>query len=83
MEFESRICPCTKLIFFQVNDGIMMFRLLLRGKQSGRVDDNKDTIGKRLQTFHKHTKPILDAYQSKSEIVSKIRNLLCKRQVTD
>ena len=71
MEFESRICPCTKLIFFQVNDGIMMFRLLLRGKKSGRVDDNKETIQKRLQTFREHTKPVLDAYEFKCEIVSK------------
>ena len=54
-----------------MNDGITMFRLLLRGKKSGRVDDNKSTIGKRLQTFRQHTKPVLDAYQFKCEIVSK------------
>ena len=55
-----------------MSDGITIFRLLLRGKKSGRVDDNKATIQKRLQTFHKHTKPVLDAYQFKREIVSKL-----------
>ena len=42
----------------------MISRLLNRGKTSGRVDDNEETIKKRLQTFHKHTKPVLDAYKS-------------------
>ena len=84
MEFESKICPCTKLIFFQVSDGITMFRLLLRGKKSGRVNDNKATIRKRLQIFREHTKPVLDAYQFKCEIVSKLVKFAkdCKRLVS-
>lgn len=37
----------------------MVERLLERGKKSGRVDDNEETIKKRLDTFHAHTDPIL------------------------
>lgn len=40
----------------------MIGRLLERGKTSGRVDDNEETIKKRLDTFHLHSQPILDHY---------------------
>ena len=43
----------------------MTERLLKRGQSSGRVDDNVDTIKKRLDTFHKHSEPVMDAYAAK------------------
>jgi adenylate kinase len=43
----------------------MVRRLIGRGLTSGRVDDNEETIKLRLNTFHSHTKPILDHYGSK------------------
>lgn len=48
----------------------MTQRLLERGKTSGRVDDNEETIKKRLETFHNQTKPLIDHYKDKSNIVS-------------
>ena len=41
----------------------------------GRVDDNVDTIKKRLDTFHKHSKPVIEAYKEKACIVSLLFNL--------
>ena len=48
----------------------MTERLLKRGQSSGRVDDNVETIKKRLDTFHKHSKPVIEAYKEKACIVS-------------
>merc|ERR1712158_60059 len=49
-EFEKEICPCTKILYFEVKDETMTERLLNRGKTSGRVDDNVETIKKRRST---------------------------------
>ena len=65
VEFEEQICKCSFLLFFDVPDDVMKSRLLERGKTSGRADDNEETIAKRLDTFHKHTQPILDHYGDK------------------
>lgn len=59
IQFEKNVCNCAFLFFFDVNDAVMVERLLERGKKSGRVDDNEETIKKRLDTFHTHTDPIL------------------------
>ena len=47
----------------------MTERLLNRGKTSGRIDDNRETITKRLETFHKHTVPLIGFYKDKCEKV--------------
>ena len=42
----------------------LMKRLLLRGQQSGRADDNEETIKKRLVVYHQQTQPLIDWYRS-------------------
>ena len=69
-EFEKEILPCSKILYFDVSDATMTERLLNRGKSSGRVDDNEETIKKRLNTFHQHSKPVIDAYSAKTASVS-------------
>ncbi len=69
-QFEQQIAPCTKILYFELSDQTMTERLLNRGKTSGRVDDNEETIKKRLATFHQHSKPVVEAYRSKTVIVS-------------
>jgi len=68
-EFEKEILPCTVILYFDVSDATMTERLLNRGKSSGRVDDNEETIKKRLDTFHKHSKPVIEAYKEKAKIL--------------
>jgi adenylate kinase len=46
----------------------MTERLLNRGKTSGRVDDNEETIKSRLQTFHNQTKPVIDYYEEQNKV---------------
>jgi len=38
-------------------------RLLLRGKESGRSDDNEATIQKRLTVYHNQTAPLIEGYE--------------------
>jgi len=49
----------------QVSDETMTKRLLKRAETSGRADDNMETIKKRLNTFHQHSEPVIDAYAAK------------------
>lgn len=78
-EFEKEICPCTKILYFNVSDETMTERLLKRGQSSGRVDDNVETIKKRLDTFHKHSEPVMDAYAAKCAKVS--YHLSCRNKM--
>ncbi|XP_037787884.1 adenylate kinase isoenzyme 1-like [Penaeus monodon] len=65
VQFEQSILPCTKVLYFEVPDEVMVERLLNRAKTSGRVDDNEETIKKRLATFHKHSEPVIQHYKDK------------------
>merc|ERR1712142_493500 len=67
--FEAEILPCTQILYFDVSDATMTERLLNRGKSSGRVDDNEETIKKRLNTFHQHSKPVITAYEAKCKSI--------------
>ncbi|XP_045582967.1 adenylate kinase isoenzyme 1 isoform X6 [Procambarus clarkii] len=69
VQFEQSIMPCTKVLYFEVPDEVMVERLLHRAKTSGRVDDNEETIKKRLATFHKHSKPVIDYYKDKCSTI--------------
>lgn len=67
--FENQIKEAKLVLYFEVSDDTMVQRLLKRGETSGRVDDNEGTIRKRLETFHKLTKPLVEYYGSKVKII--------------
>ena len=50
------------MIELDVPEDELMKRLLLRGQQSGRADDNEETIRKRLGVYHNQTMPLIDWY---------------------
>lgn len=50
------------MIELDVPEDELMKRLLLRGQQSGRSDDNAETIQKRLTVYHNQTAPLIDWY---------------------
>jgi thymidylate kinase len=70
IQFEKEVAPCDALIYFDVPDPMMTERLLKRGETSGRIDDNKETIGKRLHTFHEETTPILGYYGKQGKLIT-------------
>ena len=41
-----------------------------RAATSGRVDDNEETIKKRLRTFHNHNDTILSTFASKAKRIN-------------
>jgi len=50
------------MIELDVPEDELMKRLILRGQQSGRADDNEETIKKRLVVYHSQTQPLIDWY---------------------
>ncbi|KHJ46061.1 putative adenylate kinase [Trichuris suis] len=67
-KFEAEILPCAHVLFFDVSEDTMIKRLIGRGASSGRVDDNMETIKKRLETFRKQTQPVVDYYREKKKL---------------
>mmetsp|Transcript_24939 Transcript_24939/g.41091 ORF Transcript_24939/g.41091 Transcript_24939/m.41091 type:complete len:256 (-) Transcript_24939:304-1071(-) len=60
--FESEVGECTGVLYFSCSTDVLERRLLNRGKKSGRVDDNPESIRKRLLTFRSATKQVIDHY---------------------
>ncbi|KAL3872035.1 hypothetical protein ACJMK2_040004 [Sinanodonta woodiana] len=69
VRFEKELVPCSGVLYFKVTDDTMKNRLLERAKTSGRVDDNEETIMKRLKTFHNQTKPVIDYYDKQNKVI--------------
>merc|ERR1711962_1173156 len=67
-KFEEAIKPCDKVIYFNVSDATMTKRLTFRGQTSGRIDDNAETIKKRLVTFNQATQPVIKAYKARGKL---------------
>lgn len=50
------------VIGLEVEDEELIKRIILRGKTSGRADDNEETAKKRLDTYYSQTLPLKDFY---------------------
>ena len=53
------------VIGLDVPEQILIGRLLNRGKESGRSDDNLETINDRLKVYHSSTAPLKEYYAKK------------------
>ena len=51
------------MLDLEVPEDELMTRLIKRGQESGRADDNEDTIKKRLVVYHSQTAPLIDWYK--------------------
>ena len=51
------------MIELDVPEDELMHRLIKRGQESGRADDNEETIKKRLVVYHSQTQPLIDWYK--------------------
>ena len=51
------------MIELDVPEDELMDRLIKRGKDSGRADDNEETIKKRLVVYHSQTQPLIEWYK--------------------
>lgn len=50
------------VIGLEVDENCLMQRMLLRGQQEGRADDNEETIKQRLAVYHQQTSPLREYY---------------------
>ena len=50
------------VVGLEVPDEELIKRIVLRGQQSGRADDNEETIKKRLVVYHSQTQPLIEWY---------------------
>lgn len=51
------------MLELDVPEDELMTRLIKRGQESGRSDDNAETIKKRLDVYHNQTSPLIDWYE--------------------
>lgn len=59
----------TLVFSLEVDDKELMTRLLNRGKESGRSDDNLKVIESRLDVFHKQTAPLKTFYANQRKLI--------------
>ncbi len=59
---ESRGTKVHAVVGLEVDENELVRRMLQRGTESGRSDDNIDTITNRLRVYHSSTAPLKDYY---------------------
>ncbi|GAB1601716.1 UMP-CMP kinase-like isoform X2 [Argonauta hians] len=52
------------ILYFNCSEDVCTQRCLKRGLTSGRVDDNIESLKKRIVTYNESTKPIIDHYKN-------------------
>ena len=55
------------VVGLEVPEEELIKRILLRGKMSGRSDDNEETARKRLDTYHNQTSPLKAYYEQQGK----------------
>ncbi|MFQ6613843.1 MAG: adenylate kinase [Fidelibacterota bacterium] len=60
----------------------LIHRLLLRGKTSGRTDDNLAVIRQRLDVYHQQTEPLVDYYR-KTDLLVEVDGLGTIPKITE
>lgn len=55
------------MLDLDVPEDELMTRLIKRGQESGRADDNEETIKKRLVVYHSQTSPLIDWYKNEGK----------------
>nr|WP_199307021.1 adenylate kinase [Alkalinema sp. FACHB-956] len=61
---------CDRVINLDVPDEVVVQRLVKRGEDSGRSDDNEATIRRRLDVYREQTAPLIAFYQTKNALVT-------------
>jgi adenylate kinase len=67
LEFKNS--PINIVLSLLVSEDELKTRLVSRGQESGRSDDNEEVIVKRIQEYHAKTSPVADYYKEKDKLV--------------
>lgn len=57
------------VIGLEVPEDELVKRMLKRGKETGRADDNEATIKNRLEVYHNQTRPVQDFYKNQGKYI--------------
>lgn len=66
---QFKEAPINLVLSLKVDEEELMARLLNRGKDSGRSDDNEEVIAKRLKTYHNETAAVATFYDEQDKLV--------------
>ncbi|XP_026792861.2 UMP-CMP kinase isoform X1 [Pangasianodon hypophthalmus] len=67
------------ILFFDCSNEVCINRCLKRGKSSGREDDNKESLEKRIQMYMQSTRPIIEQYKQQG----KVRTIDASRSINE
>ncbi|KAJ8270222.1 hypothetical protein GJAV_G00111810 [Gymnothorax javanicus] len=56
------------VLFFECSNEVCINRCLERGKSSGRTDDNRESLEKRIETYLQSTRPIIEQYKKEGKV---------------
>lgn len=64
VEFEKQMGrSCTFVLSCEANFEVMKERILMRGKTSGRADDNEESLLKRFETYNATAQPLVEHFE--------------------
>ncbi|MGL5865536.1 MAG: adenylate kinase [Dermatophilaceae bacterium] len=65
----ARDAELEHVLELQVNDDVVVDRLLRRAEVEGRTDDGEDVIRERMAIYHRETTPLSDTYRERGLLV--------------
>lgn len=66
--FEETVVPSQFTLFLDCPEDVLEKRLLNRGKTSGRLDDNVESIKKRFKTFEETSMPVVEYFEKQGKV---------------
>ena len=57
-------------VYLEVARDALIERIVARGATSGRADDTKEVVERRLDVYEQHTWPLLDYYREREKLIS-------------
>ncbi|MFW5793030.1 MAG: adenylate kinase [Bacteroidota bacterium] len=67
---EKRKMPIDVVISVEVKEEELFKRMMGRAEDSGRSDDNEETIKKRIEVYKNQTYPLIDYYRRQGKLVA-------------
>lgn len=68
--FDKRGTELHAVIGLEVPENELIDRMIARGKETGRADDNLETIKNRLDVYHSQTLPLRDYYNNENKYLA-------------
>ncbi|ORZ17717.1 adenylate kinase-domain-containing protein [Absidia repens] len=79
LKFEEAVVPSKMVLYFECPEQVMLERLLKRGENSGRSDDNIESIKKRFRVFKETSFPVIEAFEKEN----KVKTVSCVKPVDE